>query len=101
MDFRFSEEQTMMADVVRELQGLKELRGAQAAKLQKASLEEIEADPELLQRLAGDTLALVDEAEEDVLRADVIVVEHARLFLRKHDHPASPVGEPFEHGHDS
>ena len=39
--------QSDRADVVRELQGLKELRGAQAAKLQKASLEEIEADPEL------------------------------------------------------
>ncbi len=39
--------QSDRADVVRELQGLKELRGAQAAKLQKASLEEIEADPDL------------------------------------------------------
>ena len=39
--------QSDRADVVRELQGLKDLRGAQAAKLQKASLEEIEADPEL------------------------------------------------------
>jgi hypothetical protein len=29
----------------------------------------------------------VDEAEQDVLGADVVVVEHPRLFLRQHDHP--------------
>jgi hypothetical protein len=58
-------------------------------------------DAEILQRLGGQALTLVDEAEQDVLRADVVVVEHARLFLREHDHPAGPVGEPFEHGHDS
>jgi hypothetical protein len=54
--------------------------------------------PRRLQRLGGDALTLVDEPEQDVLGADVVVVEHARLFLRQHDHPAGPVGEPFEHG---
>ena len=56
-----------------------------------------ERDPERLQRLGGDTLALVDEAEEDVLGTDVVVVEQARFFLRKNDHSAGPVGETFKH----
>ena len=59
----------------------------------------VQRDAELLERLAGDPLALVNEAEEDVLGADVVVVEHPCLFLGKDDHPAGPVGEPFEHVH--
>jgi hypothetical protein len=39
----------------------------------------------------------VDETEEDVLGADVVVVEHPRLFLREHDHSPGAVREPFEH----
>ena len=56
-----------------------------------------EADPQRLERLGCDTLALVDEAEQDVLRADVVVVEEARFFLRQHHNSSSPVGEPLEH----
>ena len=55
--------------------------------------------PRRLERLGGDALALVDEAEQDVLGADVVVVEHPGLFLGQDDDPASPVGEPLEHLH--
>ena len=61
----------------------------------------IQRDVEGLQRLRGDTLALVDEAEQDVLGADVVVVEHLRLFLGEDDHPAGPVGKALEHLADS
>src|SRR5207244_1291946 len=57
----------------------------------------LERDPQRLERLRGDTLALVDEAEEDVLGADVVVVEEPSLFLGQDDDPAGPVGEAFEH----
>jgi hypothetical protein len=42
----------------------------------------------------------VDEAEEDVLGPDVVVVEQARFFLRQDDHSAGSIGEAFEHGRD-
>jgi len=57
----------------------------------------LEADAEGLERFRGDALTLVDQAEQDVLRPDVVVVEQARFFLRQHHHSSSPVGEPLEH----
>ena len=57
----------------------------------------LEGDPEGLERLRGDPLALVDQPEEDVLGADEAVVEQARFLLRQHQHPPCPVGETFEH----
>ena len=56
----------------------------------------LERDAERLERLGGDAFALVDEPEQDVLGADVVVVEEPRLFLGQDDDPASPVGEAFE-----
>ena len=56
----------------------------------------LERDPERLAGLGGHAFALVDESEEDVLGADVVVVEQACLFLRQHHHSSGPVGEPFE-----
>ena len=61
----------------------------------------LQRDVEALQRLGGDALALVDEAEQDVLGPDVVVGEHAGLFLGQHDHPAGSVSEPLEHAHRS
>ena len=55
-------------------------------------------DAERLERLGGDALALVDQPEQDVLGADVVVVEEASLLLRQDDDSAGPVGEPFEQG---
>ena len=59
----------------------------------------LQRDAKGFQRLGGDTLALVDEAEQDVLRADVIVVEHPGLFLGQDNHTTRSVGKPFEHLH--
>ena len=50
-----------------------------------------------LQGLGGDALTLGDQAEQQVLRADVVVLETASLVLREHDDPASAVGKAFEH----
>ncbi len=45
--------------------------------------DRLERNPEALQGLSGDTLTLVDEAQEDVLGADVVVVEHPGFFLTR------------------
>ena len=57
----------------------------------------LQRDAEALQGLSGDTLTLVDQAQEDVLGADVVVVEHPGFFLGQDDNPPRSVGEPFEH----
>ena len=57
----------------------------------------LQRDAERLERLGGDALALVDEAEQDVLGADVVVVEHPGLFLGQDDNPPGAVGKPLEH----
>lgn len=56
-----------------------------------------EGDTQRLERLRRHTLTLVDEAEEDVLRADVVVVEHPGLFLSQDNDAPRAIGEPFEH----
>ena len=57
----------------------------------------VEGDPERLERLRGDSFALVDQTEQDVLGADVVVVEHPGLFLGQDDDATRTVGEPLEH----
>src|SRR3954449_9543520 len=57
----------------------------------------LQRDAEGLECLGSDALTLVDQAQEDVLGADVVVVEHPGLFLGQDDHPAGSVCEPFEH----
>jgi len=59
--------------------------------------DSLERDPERLEGLGGDAFALVDEAEQNVLGADVVVVEHPGFFLRQDDNPAGPVSESLEH----
>ena len=56
----------------------------------------LEGDAEGLEGLGGHALTLVDETEQDVLGADVVVVEEPCLFLREHDDSAGTVGETFE-----
>src|SRR5690606_25053218 len=51
----------------------------------------VERDAEAFESLRRDTLALVDEPQQDVLGADVVVVEHLRLFLGEDDHPTGSV----------
>ena len=57
----------------------------------------LQADPQRLKCLGGNALTLMDEAEQDVLGADVVVVEHPGLFLSQDHNPPRPVGKPFEH----
>src|SRR6476469_6211705 len=57
----------------------------------------LQGDVEALQSLGRYALALVDQAEQDVLGSDVVVGEHAGLFLGQHDHPTGSVSEPLEH----
>jgi hypothetical protein len=61
------------------------------------SAHSLEGDPEGFECLGGDTLALMNEAEEDVLGADVTVVQQTRFFLGENNDPAGPVCEAFEH----
>ena len=56
----------------------------------------LERDAERLERLGRDAFALVDQAEEDVLGADVVVVEEPRFFLGEDDDPAGSVSKAFE-----
>src|SRR5207245_487116 len=39
----------------------------------------------------------MDETEEDVLRANVVVIEHPGFFLRQDNNPPRSVGKPLEH----
>ena len=71
-------------------------RAALADDLLDLAADGLERDAERLERLGGDALALVDQPEQDVLGADVVVVEEARFLLRQDDDPAGPVGEAFE-----
>src|SRR5206468_3787329 len=56
----------------------------------------LEADPERLERLRGDTLTLVDQAQQDVLGADEVVVEQPRFFLGQYQDSSGSVGKTFE-----
>ena len=71
-------------------------RAALADDLLDLVADGLERDAERLERLGRDALALVDEAEQDVLGADVVVVEEPRLFLGQDDDPSGSVGEAFE-----
>jgi hypothetical protein len=54
-------------------------------------------DPQPTQRPGRDAVALTKQAQQDVLRTDVVVAEFARLFLGEDNSLAGSVGEPFEH----
>ena len=72
-------------------------RAALADDLLDLAAHGLERDAERLEGLGGDALALVDQPEQDVLGADVVVVEQPRFLLGEHHDPAGPVGEAFEH----
>src|SRR5262249_31846611 len=57
----------------------------------------LQGDPQALQSLGGHALTLMNEAEQDVLGADVVVVEHPGLLLGQNDNSPRSVGEPLEH----
>ncbi len=57
----------------------------------------VERDVERLECLGGNTLTLVDEAQQDVLGTDVVVIEHLGFFLRQDNDAASAVGKSLKH----
>ena len=57
----------------------------------------VQADAQRLQCLGRYTFTLMDEAEQDVLGADVVVIEHPGFFLRQDNNPPRSVGKPLEH----
>ena len=73
-------------------------RAALADDLLDLAAHRFEGDAEALESLRGDAFSLVDQPEQDVLGADVAVVEEACLLLGEHDDSPSPVSEAFEHG---
>ena len=60
-----------------------------------------ELDVHVLEHARGDALALANEAEEQVLGTDVVVVEALGLILREGEDLARPVGELVESVHGS
>ena len=57
----------------------------------------LERDAEGVERLGGDSLTLVDQAEQDVLGPDVVVVEQAGFLLCEDDDPSRSIGKSLEH----
>ena len=59
-----------------------------------------ELDVHVLEDARGHAFALADQAEEQMLRADVVVVEPLRFVLRKRQDFAGPVSELVESLHE-
>ncbi len=57
----------------------------------------LEADVERGQRLGRHAVALPDEAQQEVLGADEVVVQQARFFLGTDEDQPRPVSEALEH----
>ena len=60
----------------------------------------VERDAELSQHPPGDALRLAEQAEQQVLGADVVVAQETGLVLGEHDRMTGPWGEALEHGSD-
>src|SRR5207302_10653217 len=76
--------------------GARRRRTALADDLLDLIADGFERDAERLEGLGGDALTLVDEAEQDVLGADVVVVEEPCLLLGQNDDPPGTIREAFE-----
>ena len=72
-------------------------RAALADDLFDLAAHGLERDAEALQRLRSDPFAFVDQAEQDVLGADVAVVQQPGFLLSEHHDPPGPIGEAFKH----
>ncbi|MPM91109.1 hypothetical protein SDC9_138235 [bioreactor metagenome] len=57
----------------------------------------LQRDAELFQGLGGHSLTLVDQAQQQVFGADVVVVQGACFVLGEHDHSSGSIGEALEH----
>ena len=56
-----------------------------------------ERNVERLESFGCDAFAFMNESEQNVLGADVRMIEQAGFFLSQHYDPAGPVGKAFEH----
>jgi hypothetical protein len=50
-----------------------------------------------LEHASGQALLLAQQSEQDVLGADVVVLERSRLLLRENDDLTGPFCESLEH----
>ena len=57
----------------------------------------LDGDVEGLEDAGGEALLLAEQAKQDVLCTDVVVLEGAGFLLRQDDNLASPLCESFEH----
>jgi hypothetical protein len=57
----------------------------------------LRADLQRLQRPGRHALRFKDQAKQQVLGADVVVVQHPGLFFSQDHHPPRPVGKPLKH----
>ena len=71
--------------------------GSAGEKLDHSLADAGQVGAELHEHLGGDALTLADQAEQQVLGAEVVVVEQPGFVLGKHNDPSSPVGEGSGH----
>ncbi len=57
----------------------------------------LDGDVEALEHARGEALLLAQQPEQDVLGADVVVLERPRLLLRENDDLPGPFCESLEH----
>jgi hypothetical protein len=57
----------------------------------------LDGDVESVEDAGGKALLLAQQAEQDVLGADVVVLEGAGFILRQHHHLAGTFGKPLKH----
>ena len=57
----------------------------------------LDGDVQRLEDAGGEPLLLAQQPEQDVLGADVVVLERARFFLREDHYLAGPLCESLEH----
>jgi hypothetical protein len=57
----------------------------------------VEGDVQRLKSFRCHSLTLVDETEQNVLGANVVVIEHLGFFLRQDNDAASAVGKSLKH----
>ena len=65
--------------------------------LTKLAADALHRDVEALEHACREALLFAQQPEQDVLRADVVVLERPRLFLRENDHLTGPLCKSLEH----
>ena len=58
----------------------------------------LDRDAERIEHARRNALLLPKQAEQEMLRADVVVAQRTRLVLREDDDLSSPLREALEHG---